>query len=266
MFGGKQTYTNLCDIHCHVLPGLDDGADSLETAVAMCRQAAEEGIATVVATPHFNDRYQPSDDAVNNALGDLRAAIADLGLRLELLLGADVAVSPGLKELVSSRPSLTFEGKGKYMLLEPPAQFMPEWLNEVVFDLRIEGINVIITHPERNAEVIDDPNVIIPLVQSGVLVQVTADSLAGTFGPEIRRCAVSLLRMNAVHFIATDAHSAQFRSPCLREAIRVATRYLGDDAVRLTRENPLAAIRGDEVVVPDPEPIRRWFGRMTAAH
>ena len=258
----KRQLSGLCDIHCHILPAVDDGAKDMELSLLMCRQAAADGIATITATPHFNDRFQPGERQLQDGLAALRSAVAEQGLPLEIVLGADVAARAGLKQMVASRPWLTIAGQGKYMLLEPPCQVMPEWMNDLVFELRLDGIGVIITHPERNFEVQGNPNVILPLVQSGVMVQITADSLLGTFGTETQKCGVSLLKMNAVHFIATDAHSADFRCPRLHDAVEKARKYLGDDAVKLARENPLAVVRGEPVAMPDPEPLRSWFGRM----
>jgi len=253
-----------CDIHCHLLPGIDDGPDSADVSLVMCREAAADGIGTIVATPHFNDRFQPALETVADAIRKLNDELAVGGVPVNVLAGADVAATAGLGELVLDRPWLTIGGQGKYMLLEPPVQVMPTWLNDLIFDLRTSGIGVIITHPERNAEVQENPNAVLPMVQSGVLVQITADSLLGTFGPEIQHCAVSLLKMNAVHFIATDAHSADYRRPRLAEAAEKARKYLGDDAIRLVRDNPYAVVRGEAVYVPDPEPLRSWFGRILA--
>ena len=262
MFDTKPRISGLCDIHCHILPAVDDGPKDMEQSLLMCRQAVADGISTIIATPHFNDRFQRGEQELKDALGGLRAAIAEEGLPLEILLGADVAAAAGLRETVAGRPWLTVAGQGRYILVEPPCQVMPSWVNDLVFELRIDGLGVIITHPERNSEVQQNPNVILPLVQSGVLVQITADSIMGTFGPETRKCAVSLLKMNAVHFIATDAHSADFRCPRLRDAVEKARKYVGDEAVKLARENPFAVARGEPVAMPDPVPLRSLFGRM----
>jgi len=264
MFSASDEKTGFCDIHCHLLPGIDDGPATEAVTLEMCRQAAADGIGTVVATPHFNDRFQPTRQMVAAAIQTLNDDLASRGVLLNIIAGADVSAVAGLGRIIMDRPWLTIGGQGKYLLLEPPVQMMPIWLNDLIFDLRTSGINVILTHPERNAEVLDNPNAVLPMVQSGVLVQITADSLLGTFGPDIHRCAVSLLKMNAVHFIATDAHSADYRCPRLAEAAEKARKYLGDDAIRLVRENPFAAVRGETIHVPDPEPLRSWFSRMLA--
>jgi len=258
----NRLHPGLCDIHCHILPSVDDGPDSLEMALGMCEQAATEGIATIVATPHFNDRYQPGAAELAGACGRLRAALAERGVPVEVLLGADVAPRPGLAELAIQSPHLTIGGQGKYMLFEPPSHGMPDWLNGMIFDLRTAGINVILTHPERNMAVQSNPNVLLPMVRSGVLVQVTADSVVGNFGPETKKCAASLLQMNAVHFIATDAHSTHFRVPHLWDAVEKASRYLGEDALKLVRDNPYAVVNGEPVETPEPEPLRSWFSRL----
>ena len=259
-----QPGCGFCDIHCHILPNVDDGPDHLRVSVAMCREAVADGIRTIVATPHFNDTYRPDAEAVSAALESLRAAVADMALPLEILPGADVAPVKGLLDLLAESDRFTIAGRGKYILFEPPRQAMPDWVSQVIFELRIRGLGVIITHPERNAAVQGDPNIILPLVQSGVMLQLTADSVVGNFGDAAERCAASLLKMNAAHFIASDAHSAVRRVPHLADAAERAARYLGEqEAVRLVSQNPYAAVRGEAIALPEPRPLRSWLSMFS---
>ena len=249
-----------CDIHCHILPGLDDGPEHLGQSIEMCRQAAADGIRTIVATPHFNGVYHPEPETVQRAASELRAAIAQEGLPLDIVLGADVAAGTCFDNLLTERPYLTIGGQGKYILLEPPPDTMPDWMNDIVFELRVSGLGVIITHPERNLDVQREPGRILPLVQSGVMVQITADSVVGNLGRAAKKCASALLKMNAVHFIATDAHSPEFRFPHLRDAAKKASRYLGDKAFELVCDNPRTIVAGNMIETPAFEPSGSWAG------
>ncbi|NQT18853.1 MAG: hypothetical protein HQ592_04045 [Planctomycetes bacterium] len=256
----KATHkSGFCDLHCHILPQIDDGPHSLEQSVQMCRLAAADGITTIVATPHFNSVYHPAPDRVQRAADDLRQALAAEELPLEIVLGADVAAGADLGDLTTTKQYLTIGGQGKYILFEPPARTMPEWITDIIFGLRLAGLSVIITHPERNARVQQEPNIIIPMVQSGVMVQITADSITGNFGREAKKCASALLKMNAVHFIASDAHSPRDRAPRLSCAAHKASKYLGESAFELVCDNPRAVVEGGIVEIPDPEPIASWF-------
>ena len=251
--------SGFCDLHCHVLPEIDDGPDRLEQSVEMCRQAVADGITTIVATPHYNSVYHPDPGRVQQAADDLRQALAAEGLPVDIVLGADVAAGTSLEDLLRTKQHLTIGSQGKYILFEPPSSTMPNWITDIIFDLRLSGLSVIITHPERNFEVQQNPNIILPLVQSGVLMQITADSIVGNFGREAKKCSGTLLKMNAVHFIASDAHSPDGRVPHLSDAARRASKYIGERALKLVCDNPRAVVAGDVVEIPDPEPLVSWF-------
>jgi protein-tyrosine phosphatase len=244
----------LCDIHCHILPGLDDGPTSLAESLEMCRQAVSSGIRTIVATPHWNGTYQPDRQSVEDAAVQLRRAAGELALPLDIIPGAEVAAAADLPELVSRNDHLTIGWQRKYVLLELPHQHMFEWINDVIFELRISGFGIIIGHPERNADVQQNPGAILPLVQSGVMTQITADSILGDLGREAKKCAAALLKMNVVHFIASDAHSLRLRPPRLYDAARKASKYIGQQAYRLICDSPLSIVRGDTADIPGIEP------------
>jgi len=255
----------MCDIHCHILPGIDDGPATVKESIEMCRQAAADGIRTIVAAPHYNGVYRPDARSISQAADQLTEALAAEQLPLAIELGAEVAPQADLAGLVECNPHLTIGWQQKYVLLEPPIHDLPEWFTEMIFELRIRGLGVIISHVERNADVQEDPAIILPLVQSGVMLQLTADSIVGNLGREAKRCAAALLKMNAVHFIATDAHSPGFRSPHLYDAVRRAARYIGERALALVCDNPMAVLSGGLIDVPDPQPPRSWFGWIAAA-
>ncbi len=232
----------MIDIHCHILPGIDDGPSDMAESLEMSRVAALDGITRVVATPHVKDDACPPA-LVRERVGELNARIAEEDIPLRILPGADTDASLD--------PSLlrghTINGTG-YLLVEFPHVFLPRSAGEVLFRLMVEGIRPIITHPERNCTIMRDPSALLRLVETGALVQITAGSLTGGFGSEARECAFFLLERGVVSFIATDAHSSRGRRPVLSGALKAAGKVLGKErALRLVFSNPEAVLAGETV-------------------
>ena len=229
----------MIDIHCHILHGIDDGPSDMTESIRMARIAAADGITTIVATPHLKDSADTSE-IISAGVDELNRHLAEQKIPLTILRGADINVmlnTPRLKDY-------TINGT-KYLLLEFPHTHMPGNAGQIMFNAMKEGLHPIITHPERNPSVIRDPEIIIELRNTGPLVQITAGSLTGDFGPKSAACALYLLKKGAVDFIATDAHSAENRPPRLSDGLLVAGRIIGrENARRLVEDNPLAVIEG----------------------
>lgn len=229
----------MIDIHCHILAGTDDGPAGIEESVEMARIASGDGIRTIIATPHIKDSFYPPG-LIQERVDDLNRRLYDLSVPLRVLRGFDVnaLLDPSLLG------DYTIEGTS-YLLVEFPHTHLPGNARDILFNLVLSGYRPIITHPERNPSVIRDPRLLPGLIEISPLVQITAGSLLGEFGPEIQECAIHLLRRDFVSFIATDAHSSRSRRPVLSEALRVAERVIGkESARRLVSANPEAVIRG----------------------
>jgi protein-tyrosine phosphatase len=253
------------DLHCHILPGLDDGAGSMEESLSMARTALEDGIKTVVATPHTLDGLHINPlEQVTRAAVVLREALAGQGIALEICVGADVHLCPGMAERIGKGDAATINNTGKYLLLELPPQTIPERLRNEIFSLKLLGITPIITHPERHPVMQRDPGALRDLISLGSLAQVTAMSLTGEFGGTVMSCVERMVRDRLVHVIATDAHSAESRPPLLSRAVEAAEAILGnpDEAKRMVTELPAAILAGDPVEVPAPARVKksRSFG------
>jgi protein-tyrosine phosphatase len=262
----------MIDIHHHLLYGLDDGADSLETSVEMARLAVAEGITHVVCTPHANS-YHAFDPAVNAAKADeLRARLAEEKIPLTLGLGCDFHLSYDNAKLALADPArFSINGLG-YLLVEVPDYGLPPGLAETFYQLRLVGLTPILTHPERNATLQHEPERLIEWLRVGVLIQVTADALTGHKGRRAQQMANDLLEKRWVHFLATDAHNTTTRPPRMRDAYDlVASKFGSGYAHSLCVSNPLAAFLGKELEVGDEprglvEEIKepRMWQRMTA--
>lgn len=256
----------MIDLHCHILPGLDDGAKSMEESLSMARTALEDGIKTVVATPHTLDGlYLNPLEQVSRAVGLFREALSTQGIALEIRVGADVHLCPGMAERIEKGDAATINNAGKYLLLELPPQTVPERLRDEIFSLRLLGITPIITHPERHPVLQRDLGALRDLISLGSLAQVTAMSLTGEFGGHVMSCAEMMVRNRLVHVIATDAHSAKSRPPLLSRAVEAAEAILGsmEEARRMVTELPAAILAGDPVEAPAPAPVKksRSFGK-----
>jgi protein-tyrosine phosphatase len=252
----------MIDIHCHPLPGLDDGAKTLEDAVEMCRMAAADGITHLVATPHCNYEYPFRPELNREKLRELEAAA---GERPKLLLGCDFHLSyDNIRQVIADRANFTINGT-RYVLAEFSEQFVPEHMDNVFYDLQVAGLIPILTHPERNAVFRRKPEILYHWATRGCPVQVTAQSYTGGFGSEARELSEMWLERNLVHFFASDAHDTKYRPPLLSACYRKLASARGqEEADRLMKQNPEAVIAG-RPLPPAPEPVppltrkRPWF-------
>ena len=261
----------MIDIHHHLLYGLDDGANSLETSVEMARLAVAEGITHVVCTPHANS-YHAFDPAVNAAKADeLRARLAEEKIPLTLGLGCDFHLSyDNAKLALADPPRFSINGLG-YLLVEVPDYGLPPGLTELFYQLRLAGLTPILTHPERNATLQQETQRLVEWLRAGVLIQVTADALTGHKGKRAQQVSHELLEKRWIHFLATDAHNITTRPPRMREAYdMVSKKYGAAYAHSLCFSNPMAAYQGKEFEVEEEprglEPVVKapgWWQRMT---
>ena len=256
------------DIHCHCLPGLDDGPEGPDDALALCRALVADGITAVVATPHQLGRYDRRNDgpAVREAVETLRKLLDDRGVPLEVYAGADVRLDERVVALVASGEVLTLAG-GSWMLLELPhdTYIDPAPLIRL---LARRGVRTIITHPERHDVVRSRPQVVGPWLTEGALVQLTAGSLVGHFGPRAEEAAWKWLAAGEATLVATDAHDVARRHPCMTDAIAAIEKRLGFEVAKLACvTNPAAVVQSvasfatagaSAATATGPRPRRRW--------
>jgi protein-tyrosine phosphatase len=247
------------DLHSHILPGLDDGAKTLQESIEMGLIGFKDGIRTVVATPHtLNGVYQNDRSTILAKVQELNSAIKQLGVQetqsvisLVVLPGADVHFTEDLLNQLESGNAITTGDYGKYLLLEFPVQGIPYGVEEVLFQLMIRGITPIISHPERNLEITLKPQRYFEMIKVGCFGQVTAMSLTGGFGGDVKRVAEKLLKARLVHIIASDAHSQNSRPPILSSAVRAAARIVGEEeAHKMVTEYPQAILNGQIPNIP----------------
>ena len=246
----------MIDLHCHILPGLDDGAQNMEEAIQMARIAYDDGIRVIVATPHtLNGIFINERDLIFSEIEKLQQVLSEEGIDIQILPGSDVHVNYNMLELIQEGKALTVNNNGKYLLLEFPHQLVPPKIPELVFELKLKGITPIFTHPERNAAIQRDLKIILRLVEQGALTQITANSITGQFGPQAYKCALEMLKCNMAHIIASDAHSSNVRVPALSGAVRKAAEIIGSAFSKsMVTAIPKAVIDGKSII-DLPEPI-----------
>lgn len=257
------------DVHCHLLPGVDDGAESWDESLAMARIAVAEGIRTVVATPHQLGVYDHNRGSmIRTRVSQFQKLLERHAVPLSVLPGADVRIMPEMLPGLRSGEILTLGDTGVYVLLELPHDvYFP--LEPVLDGLQRMGIRGILSHPERNHEILRNPELVPPLVQRGCPMQVTAGSLAGTFGPACQKMSKWLFEQGLAHLVATDAHGSRNRRPLMKRAFDRVTEWVDEGtAVQTCCTNPLAVARGHRLELNMTKPRRggfaKWLGRRRA--
>jgi protein-tyrosine phosphatase len=211
----------LIDLHSHILPGLDDGAADMEVSLAMARRAVDEGIQTVVATPHVSLDYPVDAEMIGRAVGELNLALVRAGIPLPVLPGGEVALQR-LAQLDDAELRAICLGGGDCVLVESPYAGAAPSLDALVFELEARGFRPVLAHPERSAIFQREPERLRTLVHRGVMTSVTAASMAGRFGGEVKRFTLRLFRENLVHNVASDAHDDERRPLALAAGFEAA--------------------------------------------
>ncbi len=242
----------MIDLHCHLLPGIDDGPSSIRDAVRMARVAVEDGATTVVCTPHRRPRFPNTPAIVRDAVATFRERLEEEDIALELVTGMELDIGELLAMDADERAAATL-GDGPWLLVEMPFEGWPLDLPRLMTELEMQGLRVVLAHPERSSSVQKNPDRIRDLVGRGALVQVNAESLTGMLGDQPQRAAERLLRSGYVHVIASDAHTPTRRPPGLRAALDRAAeilRVLPSDIAWMVDDLPRAIISGDVVRPP----------------
>ena len=236
----------MIDIHCHILPGIDDGPADVAESVAMARIAAADGIRSIVATPHFSYGEGPDIETIELARRALEERLKEEGVPVGLVCGADVRLTYELLEGTEKGDLPTINGS-RYFLLELP-EIIPPNLDNFLHAAGIGGFVPIITHPERNYSFLSSPRKMDGLREAGALIQITAMSITGEFGMKIRGLSEALIRKGLVDFVATDAHGTGHRRPLLSAAYNHLSRLLDKGQVRkIFFGNPEAVLENGEI-------------------
>lgn len=247
----------MVDLHCHILPGLDDGPDKIDESLEMAETAIEDGVTHVVATPHSNSRFWFDFTQVRRLRDELQARV---GNRLLIATGCDFHLNPENLALLRKQPRQYCINQRDYLLVEFNEISIPPAMDRTLHEMQLSGLNLIVTHPERNAVLRTHPERLREWVRRGCFVQVTGNALTGSFGPTAQQMALQWIGEGLVHFAASDAHNNRNRPLRLQAAYDLVADQFGEEkAHALFVKNPLAAFEGRDLPhVPDvDEPVTK---------
>lgn len=238
----------MIDLHCHILPGIDDGAPEMAVSIEMARMAASAGTRVLACTPHVRPPVYPNiRPAIETAVGDLRAALDEESIDLELVVGGDVHIAQDLLEGLrgGSVPTLA---QTRYFLLEPNDKILPPNFVSFCKSLMAGGYVPILTHPERMQWIERHYDTLKTLSAMGVPMQLTGQSIIGSFGATAQKWSERMLRDGLVDIVASDGHNCSGRKPVLNGALTYITNHFGSEvANRLLLQNPRVILSDDRI-------------------
>ena len=248
----------MIDLHSHVLPGLDDGAQTLADSLQLAQAAFEDGVRAMAATPHVRSDYWTTAEQMEAGVAIVRAALAETAIGLEVVPGGEIALDVLSTLSREDLARFTLGGSGRYLLVEFPYSGWPLDLEQQVFELVATGLTPVMAHPERNGEVQENPRRLARAVSGGALVQVTAASLDGRVGRSAKAAAERLLELELAHVLASDAHAPDIRAVGLTDACEA----VGDDGLArwLVEDAPAAILAGEDLPSRPAPGRRRRFG------
>jgi len=242
----------MIDIHAHILPGLDDGAKTLDQSLEMARLAVADGIRIMVATPHlFKDRSLDLKQInykkiILQHIDDFKEKLLAENIPLEILPGCDFPLRFESLQLLEEDQALTINDGHRYLLLEFPDTSLPPTTEEICFKLQAKGITPIITHPERHLIFQEMPYKLKRFIDLGCLVQMTGNSLTGWFGRRVKKISRQLIKSGYIHLLASDTHDHKHRPPLLSPALAELSRLVGEPHARtMVHDLPEKIIRGE---------------------
>jgi len=248
------------DLHCHLLPGIDDGPDDVAGAIELARAAAADGTRTVAATPHLRDDHplvRPPE--LEARLGSLREQLQQAGIDLTVVSGGELDLAWALRASDEELRLVSYGQRGSDLLVETPYPPLAANFEEMLFQLTARGYRVLLAHPERNTSFQSNPSRLVELTQRGVLVQVNVPSLISQRrGSRSRKTALELIRDGHAHVLGTDAHrGAGFRPPNLGEGLAAATSVAPARARWMVTSAPAAVLAGEPLPEPPPDAVPR---------
>src|SRR6056297_3066722 len=259
----------LTDLHCHMLPGIDDGSREMEQSLAMARIAVADGISTTVVTPHhLNGVYSNPAQRIRSGIEQLNDALQKAAIGLNILPGCELHLTPELPAELDCGSALTIANKGKAALVELPVHTVPMGAEHLLEQLLAMGLTPVIAHPERNSELRRTPERLGEWVQMGCLGQVTVQSCTGRFGEVVQQSAKFMVQSGYIHVAASDAHRDRRRVPELTPAREPISKWTSAEAARViieTYPTDLAAGRQPDLNLLHqalPPPKKSWWRRM----
>lgn len=247
----------MIDLHSHILPGVDDGAQKLEDSLEMARKAISQGITHLMCTPHHNNgKYNNPADKIIREVANLQGELDKRGLDLTLLEGQEVRLTEFLLTAIQRDEILFTDLDNTYLLIEFPTNEVPIYAEQVFYQLLNRGQVPVIVHPERNAVFREEPNRLVSFLEMGTLTQLTAPSIVGIFGSDIQQTARQMLEHNMLYMVASDAHNLRHRTFLMKEAYKEIEKIGGKEMVEAMQQMAKDLVNGDPVTRPKYQAIK----------
>jgi len=252
----------MVDLHCHLLPLVDDGPASVEQALRLAEQAANEGVTRIIATPHlFHPQFETTDVDVRLTVAELNVLLKQRNIPITVYPGHEVRLTGELIEEVKTGVALSL-ADSRYLLVEFPSTGIPSYARQIFAELISDGYIPVIAHPEKNKAIIQNPALLFDLISNGAISQVTCASLIGKYGKDVQRFAIALLENGLAHLVASDAHHVEKRpfywSECRKFLAQELEGWLYDEIY----ENNEAVLLNQLVAINPPSPVEKnWKGQ-----
>ncbi len=250
----------MIDLHNHIIPCIDDGSASIAESIEIAKEALASGFTGIFCTSHFAEELFLEREDNELYLNDLRKALKNENINIELYSGNEVFISSDILEWLKENKFQTLN-KGKYFLMELPMHTTNiSYLNDLIYDITNEGYIPIFAHPERYTFVQENPNALIELINSGALFQMNYGSLIGFYGKSAQKAAAILLKNNMIHFLATDNHRKKTIYRKMDEIILKVKKIIDDDTFEiLTRVNAERVLKNLDIIADSPKPYKRFI-------
>jgi protein-tyrosine phosphatase len=254
----NKEVVKMIDIHCHIIPGVDDGPKTLQESLELARMAEAEGITKIIATPHhWHPSFENEGPAILRKVEELNVAFKEANINMSVLPAQEVRIHGDMISNLEIGDVLPLAPESNYILVELPSNSVPRYTTRLFYDLQMKGYTPIIAHPERNKAISEDPSKLYELVQTGVLTQVTASSVTGHLGKKVKSFTEQLIEANLTHFIASDAHNTTERPFRLQEAYTVVEKQFGMEEVYRIKENAELLLNNQFIQVLQPEQVKK---------
>lgn len=248
----------MIDVHCHLLPGIDDGSENWTISLQMARDAVADGITHALMTPHhMNGRFINHAADVIALTNQFQAKLDKNNIPLTVFPSQEIRINGSLLSLLDHHDILTTDEQGQYILIEFPSHEIPTFTNKVLFQLQERDFTPIIVHPERNTELMKHPELLFNMINNGAYSQVTASSYVGTFGKAVQKFSEDIMESGLAQIIASDAHHLPGRTYEMRDAFAKLKKKYGQRRSHLFNENARAIINGDPLIRLDESPIKK---------
>lgn len=235
------------DIHSHIIPGVDDGSPDLETSLGLLRMAAENGTTDIIATPHVIDVSTTLTwDAIRRHVKVLQKEADARGIPIKIYPGAETELNWDLLELIRQDHSAFCLAGSRYLLMEMPSLLLPPHLDEIIYELQLMDIVPVLAHPERQLQLMEQPQKLLDLLHRGCVAQSNGGSLTGVFGPKVQENVHRLLNCNMIAFVGSDAHNLRYRNTDLKGAGEKLEQHWGaETAKELLETRPLHILQNN---------------------